>query len=109
MNSVISARNAKLLAPNEDTVKKTCSCPGNKSCPLGAKCLEKGIIYKATVKQENNKINTYIGLTCNSFKKRFYSHNASFKNPDLNQTTLSNFVRNLQDKKNQAHNKLGKS
>ena len=99
MNSVISARNAKLLAPPQDTVNKVCSCPANKPCPLGGKCLEKSIIYKATVKQENNQTNTYIGLTCNSFKKRFYSHNASFRNPELNQTSLSNFVRKLQDKK----------
>ena len=98
MNSVISARNAKLLAPPPEAAKKVCSCPANKPCPLGGKCLEKGIIYKATVKQENNQVNTYIGLTCNSFKKRFYSHNASFRNPELNQTSLSNFVRKLQDK-----------
>ena len=67
--------------------------------PPWGKCLEKSIIYKATVKQENNQTNTYIGLTCNSFKKRFYSHNASFKNPDWNQKSLCNFVRKLQDKK----------
>ena len=85
MNSVISARNAKLLAPPQDTVNKVYTCPANKTCPLGGKCLEKSIIYKATVKQENNQTNTYIGLTCNSFKKRFYSHNASFRNPELNQ------------------------
>ena len=59
----------------------------------------KSIVYKATVKQENNQINTYIGLTCNSFKKLCYSHNASFKIPELNQTSLSNFVRKLQDRK----------
>ena len=75
-----------------------CSCTGNNLCPLGGKCLEKSVIYKATVTQEN-KTNTYIGLTCNSFKKRFYSHHASFKNSDVNQTSLSNHVRNLQEKR----------
>ena len=99
MNTVISARNKKLLSPPQDQVEKTCSCTGGKPCPFGGKCLAKGVIYKATVTQENSKINTYIGLTSNSFKKRFYSHNNSFKNPDANQTSLSNHVRKLQEKR----------
>ena len=52
-------------------------------------------LYFASVKQENNKISTYICLTC----KRFYFHIASFKNTYLNQTSRSNFVRILQDRK----------
>ena len=74
MSTVISARNAKLLAPPKNNV-----------------------VYKATVKQENRKTNTYIGLTSNHFKKRFYAHNHSFKNPDVNQTSLSNHVRKLKE------------
>ena len=68
------------------------------SAPLEGKCLSKSVIYKATVKQDNEKVNTYIGLTCNTFKKRFYSHNHSFKNPDVKQTSLSLHVRKLQEK-----------
>ena len=34
-----------------------------------------------------------------NMQKTLYSHNTSFNNPKLNQTSLSNFVRKLQDKK----------
>ena len=99
MNTVISARNKKTsIHPSRPSWNK-CSCTGGKPCPFGGKCLAKGVIYKATVTQENSKINTYIGLTSNSFKKRFDSHNNSFKNPDENQTSLSIHLRKLQEKR----------
>ena len=98
MSSVISARNAKLLAPPPAQERKMCSCTGANTCPLGGKCLSESVVYKATVKQENLKTNTYIGLTCNTFKKRLYSHKQSFKNPDHKQTSLSNHIRNLKQK-----------
>ena len=104
MNTVISARNKKLLSSLKTQLEKTCNCTGGNPCPLGGKCLAKSVIYKATVTQESTNINIYIGLTSNSFKKRFYSHNNSFKKPDANQTFLSNHVRTLQEKKNQTHN-----
>ena len=97
MSTVISARNAKLLAPPQNTAEKMCNCRDKTKCPLEGKCLLKSVVYKATVKQENKKTNTYIGLTSNEFKKRFYSHNHSFKNPDVNQTSLSNHIRNLKE------------
>ena len=34
-----------------------------------------------------------------NMQKTLYSHNTSFNNPKLNQTSLSNFVRKLRDKK----------
>ena len=99
MSTVISARNAKLLAPPQEKVEKMCNCRVKNACPLEGKCLSKSVVYKATVKQDNQKINTYIGLTSNHFKKRFYSHNHSFKNPDVNQTSLSNHIRKLKEEK----------
>ena len=100
MSSVISARNAKLLAPPPALEEKTCSCPKNKSCPLGGNCLSESIVYKTTVTQvPSNKVNTYIGLTCNTFKKRLYSHKQSFKKPENKQTSLSKHIRYLKAKK----------
>ena len=93
------ARNAKLLAHPPIPDEKTCSCPKNTPCPVDGKCLAEGVIYQATVIQENQKTEKYIGLTCNSFKKRLYSHTNSFKNEDVNQTTLSNHIRKLKTKK----------
>ena len=64
MSSVISARNAKLLADPPAPVVKTCSCPRGYVCPLGGICLTEGIIYKSTVTQDNEKTNSYIALNC---------------------------------------------
>ena len=61
------------------------------------KCLETELIYRATVTQENGEINTYTGLTCNTFKKRWDGHTYSFNHPEENQTTLSNHIHNLND------------
>ena len=77
--------------------KKRATAELKNTCPLEGKCLSKSVVYKATVKQENRKTNTYIGLTSNHFKKRFYAHTHSFKNPDVNQTSLSNHIRNLKE------------
>ena len=99
MSSVISARNAKLLAAPPTPEEKTCSCPKNKICPLGGKCLSESLVYKNTITQENGKVNTYIGLTCNTFKKRLYAHEQSFKNSERKQTSLSKHIRKLKEKK----------
>ena len=99
MSSVISARNAKLLAAPPAPEGKTCSCPKTKSCPLGGKCLSESMVYRTTIAQENTKVNTYTGLTCNTFKKRLYAHEQSFKNPEKKQTSLSKHIRNLKAKK----------
>ena len=44
-------------------------------------------------------VETYIGLTANSFKSRFNNHNSNFNNIEQrNATTLSEHIWNLQDK-----------
>ena len=72
-------QNAKLLAPTQDTVEKSCNCKDKNKCPLEGKCLSKSVIYKVTVKQDNEKVNTYIGLTCNTFKNDFIHTTIHFK------------------------------
>ena len=42
----------------------------NELCSLGGKCLTDRVIYKATVKEDDNTTNTYRGLTKNTFKQR---------------------------------------
>ena len=58
------------------------------------------VVYKATVEEECGIVNTYTGLTGNSFKKRWYGHTNSFRhrNEDENKTTtLSTHVWKLKD------------
>ena len=42
-------------------------------------CLTKGLVYKATLKTDG-KTYSYIGLTADTFKKRFSNHVCSFRN-----------------------------
>ena len=66
------------------------------------KCLSINLIYKATITQDNNKTETYTGLTSTTFKARLGTHKSSFKNPDANQTSLSRRI-NMSRKKNITH------
>ena len=64
----------------------------------GGGCLVESVVYRATVCQDNSKVDTYTGLTCNSFKDRFYGHRSTFENRDHpNQTTLSTHVWDLKN------------
>ena len=87
-----------LLQDLAGILKYDCNCRG-KICPLDGKCLTSSIIYQATVtRQDNDKSETYIGLTDNSFKTRFNGHTCSFRNRDKrNATTLSQYIWTLKD------------
>ena len=62
------------------------------------KCLEKDIIYQATIEQENGDVKTYVGLTATDFKARFGVHKKSFEDPDYCPTTLSRNIHDLKSK-----------
>ena len=85
----------------DQTTEKKCNCRKDKTCPLDGNCLTEGVIYQSTVTRlDNNKDETYIGLTDNSFKTRFNGHTCSFRNVDKrNATTLSQYIWKLKDQK----------
>ena len=57
------------------------------------------VVYRAKVTEDDRTVNTYTGLTGNTFKDRFYSHRSSFENRDHpNHTTLSTHIWNLKDR-----------
>ena len=98
LKAKISSHNKKILKQNRKTEKeKLCNCRKNNPCPLNNKCLIKNVIYKATVKSENNT-KSYIGSTANTFKARWYAHKSDFKNAKNNGTELSKFIWNLKNK-----------
>ena len=68
----------------------------NNPCPLNNKCLNKNVIYKATVKSESST-KSYIGSTANTFKARWYAHKSDFKNPKNNGTELSKYIWKLKN------------
>ena len=56
-------------------------------------------MYRATVYDENQNVNTYTGLTRNTFKQRYNSHRYSFNHRGGNSTTLSTHLWKLFDEK----------
>ena len=93
MQSIISAKNSKILREKEPEIKQ-CSCPRDKKseCPLGNKCLASEIVYQATIEAENQETQNYIGQTSTDFKHRLATHTFSFNNEEINQTALSQYI-----------------
>ena len=67
--------------------------------PLDNQCLAKGIVYQATVTSGNNeRVQTYVGLTDTTFKARLANHKQSFiKEKQRNQTELSKHIWHLKE------------
>ena len=100
MKQEISNHNKTVLKPQTSPTQRDCNCPKKKKCPLDRKCLTKGVIYQATVtRKDNNKEETYIGLTENQFKTRFNNHTNTFRDKEKrSSTTLSHYIWTLKDK-----------
>ncbi len=101
VEKIISTHNKHIVTTPDSNPNKEiplCNCRQKQTCPLDGKCLTKGIIYQATVTVSNNKEETYIGLTENTFKTRYTGHVHSFKHKEKrNATTLSEHIWNLKD------------
>ena len=96
---VITSHNKKLLRSKTDynTTTKKCNCRNKKECPLNNNCLEKNIIYEATIISENEE-KSYVGSTGNTFKSRYGGHKSTFNKKDTNHTALSKYIWKLKDK-----------
>ena len=100
--ATISRHNQKLL--KRELSKNTqvapepgCNCSSG-PCPLVTNnCKIDHVIYRATVKDDNQETHTYTGVTRNTFKKRYYGHTYSFNHRGENSTTLSSHLWNLKD------------
>ena len=99
MDSIITGHNSKLLKSQMvQANQKECNCRnGEVNCPLQGKCLTKSLVYKATVKCQDEE-HSYIGLASNTFKERYNNHIASFKNENHKEnTTLSKYIWQLKN------------
>jgi len=68
---------------------------GKNECPVNGTCLTRGVIYKATVRN-NNKNMVYIGSTGRKFKTRYNEHMQSFRNKSKKESTrLSKFIHSI--------------
>ena len=100
MKQVIAKHNCKIKqSPNHQENERKCNCRNKDTCPLEGECLTQSIIYQATVKrQDNNKEETYVGLTEKEFKLRYTCHKHTFSHESLRtSTTLSQYIWKLQD------------
>ena len=102
MKKAIARHNYQVLKKQEHEEEPApgCNCNGRCGpCPLNGACLVDKLVYKATVIEDNQTVNTYTGLTSRRFKDRFYEHRSSFANHDHpNPTTLSTHVWDLKQK-----------
>ena len=89
----ISRHNKKVMKNEEEPLPEPgCNCRDN-PCPLPTKnCKTDHVIYRATLTDENQNVNTYTGLSANTFKKRYDGHKFSFKKREENSTTLSTHI-----------------
>jgi hypothetical protein len=100
IKQLINKHNQRLLNSRTNTSQeRTCNCRNRDLCPLQGSCLTSGIIYQASVTRlDNNRKETYIGLTETTFKSRYNNHKSSLNNPrQKNTTALSKYVWTLKD------------
>lgn len=101
IKSKINSHNKRTLKQQEITISPTkkCNCRVKNNCPLDGNCLIKSVIYQALVTTENNQpVQSYVGLTEGVFKTRFTNHMASFRsNYKKNDTELSKHIWNLRE------------
>ena len=79
MSSILASHNKAILR-SEENEENLCSCRRKDECPVGNKCMTQDVVYQAKVRRlDNNKEETYIGLTSNTFKQRWTAHKSSFR------------------------------
>ena len=94
MSQTIAMHNSKLLTTKKNQ-ERDCNCPKTRVCPLENKCINKNLVYQATVLKPNQESKNYVGLTSTEFKKRLAVHLTSFKDPEICQTSLSKYVHEI--------------
>ena len=78
MASFIATHNRSVLNP--DNQVSGCNCRVRNDCPLQHECLTPGIVYQATVTNNNDDVEKiYYGLCETNLKKRYRNHISSFR------------------------------
>ena len=93
---VLSKHNTRVSKSSEEIEPPAgCNCRGGPTvCPLEGSCLTRELVYQATVvREDNDQMETYTGLTGGTFKDRFYKHMSDFRNEELESSTgLSKYI-----------------
>ena len=97
MAQTVSRHNARLArqTQSQQQPSRECNCTGGEPCPVGGKCLNGQVVYRAKV-TANNNTEYYTGMTGNTFKERVNKHNSDFRNTNSkHSTTLSTHIWDL--------------
>ena len=87
----------KSLTRNSNPAEKSCNCRQKETCPLNGKCLQKRVVYEATVRT-NLLSKFYIGSRETVFKTTYNYQKLSFKNvTHRHDTALSKFIWKLKE------------
>ena len=93
--TILKSHNQRVLKQQQDDPKESasCNCRNKTNCPLPGNCQVTSVVYQANVTTESGALYSYIGLTENTFKKRWSGHCQSFKNEAYeNSTELSKLI-----------------
>ena len=98
LKAEVSSHNKKILKEEEANSPPRCNCQKPDNCPLPGKCTTENLVYRATVRG-GSEVKQYVGLTANTFKKRFAAHKQSFDKPEgRTKTTLAGYIWQLKEK-----------
>ena len=101
VKSIINKQNKIILDPPTYNSERTCNCINSKKCPPHQKCSTNNIMYKATIKsnQDNYHRKIYYGITETKFKQRCANHIKSFRHEKhQSDTELSNQLWSIKNK-----------
>ena len=103
VRSIITSHNTHIIRKSQTQVTSAdnCNCRNKEACPLQNKCMNKDIVYKATISTSNaNDTKHYIGMTSSTFKERYRNHIKSFTHKKYsNETELSKHIWHLKQNK----------
>ena len=103
MKVEVSKHNSKVLKAGAavDAPEKSCDCRDKSSCPLPhLGCIaEKSVVYQArVVRDDNGHVETYAGLTGDTFKVRWRGHKSDFDHREKRGSTeLAGYIWDLKD------------
>ena len=92
MKAIITSHNKNILGKKPSINRSNCNCRNKEACPLNGQCQIGEVVYESTLSsnQPNYKEKKYFGIAEESFKRRLYNHNLSFRNEfNKNVTELS--------------------
>ena len=93
VKSIINKHNKAILDLPTNNSERTCNCINGETYPFQQKCLTNNIMYKATIKsnQDNYHYKIYYGITQTKFKQRYANRIKSFRHEKhQSETELSN-------------------